>query len=148
MKIAQGPRPWSIHLFAAAFFGVALIGLAIALSNPLLEWFKWTKRLPMIPWDQDIAIIAAFSVFTMALFPLVWIYAYRSQRARWVVLGFAFVKVALWWQGMLVTNLEGWAQTARWLEPALTALAVLMMFAPASSRWLQRDREVELAEFA
>lgn len=147
MKLKPGPRPWSIHVFAIALFCVAVIGLTIALSEPLLEWFKWSKRLPMIPWTQDGAIIAAFSVFTMALFPLVWIYGYGSLRARWVVLTFAIMKAAAWSQGVMVTTLAGWAQTARWFEPALTALAVAMMFAPASGRWLRGERKAQLDDF-
>jgi hypothetical protein len=34
MRLAKGPRPWSIWMFAASFFGVAVIGLVLALSNP------------------------------------------------------------------------------------------------------------------
>lgn len=149
MKIRPGPRPWSIHLFAAAFAGVALIGLLIALSSePLLELFKWSKRLPMVPWNRDAVIIASFSVFTMALFPLVWIYGFGSARARWIVLGFAGVKIALWAQGMVVVTLTGWIQAARWLEPSLTVLAVAMMLAPASSRWLKQEKEADIAQFS
>ncbi|MEM7689452.1 MAG: hypothetical protein AAF291_10565 [Pseudomonadota bacterium] len=148
MRIKAGPRPWSIHLFAAGLLAVALIGPSLALADPMLEWFKWSKRLPLISWSQDGAIIAAFSVFTMALFPLVWIYGYGSLRARWIVLAFAIVKVGLWWHGMMVTALAGWSQSLRWLEPVLTTLAVSMMFAPTSLRWLEKDREVGCDEAA
>ncbi|MEO0642888.1 MAG: hypothetical protein AAFY47_05645 [Pseudomonadota bacterium] len=102
----------------------------------------------MVPWSQGTALIAAFSVFTMALFPLVWIYGYGSLRARWVVLGFAVIKAVVWSHGMMVATLAGWVQSARWFEPALTALALAMLFTPASKRWLERDRGADLKAFS
>ncbi len=143
MSIAKGPRPWSIHAFAAAFLGVAVIGLGIALWDPALEGLKWAARVPAVTWSEDSAIIAAFSVFTMALFPLVWIYGFGALRARWVVLGFAVVKIGLWWHGMTTIALSGWIESVRWLEPALIVLALVMMFAPASTRWLKQNWEAD-----
>ncbi|BDI59872.1 hypothetical protein [Qipengyuania nanhaisediminis] len=147
MTWRKGPRPWTVRLFALALLIAALIGLFEALlAHEALLVGRWFDRLPMIRWTPDLAIVATFSQFTIALIPLVWIYAFASKAARWVVLAFGAIKI-----GYAAIN-TGDAILLKspqvvWLEKALVLIALMMLFVPATTRWLGKDEEASLASF-
>lgn len=147
MKLAEGPRPWSIWVFAASFCGVAAIGLYLALSDPFGNWSIWSQRLPDIRWTEDLALVASFSMFTIALIPIVWIFALRLKRARWVVLAFGLMKIGVRvLHDKPVISHGGDSssdQILRLGELGLILIALVMLFIPASTRWLDSKREGE-----
>ena len=134
-------------MFALAFLAAAMIRLLATLTQPAFEFMVWQSALGTVTASYDGVIIAAFSLFTIALIPILWIYALGAARARWVVLVFGILKIGLWWQGFGLIPFTGWAQSALTLEPALILAALIALFHPASLRWLHHSRRAQLGQF-
>ncbi|WP_162627569.1 hypothetical protein [Erythrobacter sp. KY5] len=135
-------------MFGWALFVAALINLVEALgAHEALLAGRWYERVPIVNWTPERAIIASFSQFTIALIPLVWITLFASSRARWIVLAFGVLKLA----GTLLSagsQVISKAPEVVVLEAGLVALALVMLFLPATSRWLGMRRDHDVAAFA
>ena len=138
MKWRKGPRPWTVHVFGAALMISALITLFEALAtHPALLMARWYDRIPIVDWVPDLAIIASFTAFTIAMIPLVWIYFFGSTQARWIVLVFGLLKIALSVRA-LSEPVQMKAPAIVIVETTLVLFALAMLFLPSTNRWLQK----------
>lgn len=141
MKPAEGPRPFSIKVFACAFLLAALAAFAEAMSDLELAQLEWTVRASWFEWNRDWTIVASSAELSIALIPLTWIVVFASAFARWMVLAFGLLKLTA-----IVDAIHFWFVSGafdwRWLiEPALILCALVMLFTPSATRWIaQRDR--------
>jgi hypothetical protein len=125
MRLRRGPRPLAIRVFAAAFLAAALLRLGRGLDDLPLAETIYAANLPWWPWDRDWTIVALSAEFTIALIPLVWIYLFAARFARWLVLGFGALRLAM-------------------LDPAaltgavLVAIAMGSLLTPGAARWFAR----------
>lgn len=126
MRLARGPRPLAIRVFAAAFLTAALLRLARGLDDLVLAEAAYAAQVPWFDWNRDWTIVALSAEFTIALIPLVWIYLFAAPFARWLVLGFGALRLAM-------------------LDPAaltgalLVAVAMSCLLTPQAARWFARE---------
>ncbi|TAD82173.1 MAG: hypothetical protein EAY70_03915 [Sphingomonadales bacterium] len=130
MKIIRGPRPLAIRIFAAAFLAAALLRLVRGLSNLPLAETVLAVHIPWFAWNRDWTIVALSAEFTIALIPLAWIYLFAAPFARWLVLGFGVLRLAM---------LDPAALTG----PVLVALAMASLLTAQANRWFAREPEEE-----
>lgn len=128
MRLARGPRPLAIRVFAAAFLAAAVLRLVRGLDNLALTQAVFAAQMPWVSWNRDWTIVTLSAEFTIALIPLVWIYLFAAPFARWLVLGFGALRLAF-------------------LDPAaltgavLVAVAMASLLTPAANRWFTRKEE-------
>lgn len=128
MRLARGPRPLAIRVFAAAFLAAAVLRLVRGLDNLALTQAVFAAHMPWVSWNRDWTIVTLSAEFTIALIPLVWIYLFAAPFARWLVLGFGALRLAF-------------------LDPAaltgavLVAVAMASLLTPAANRWFTRKEE-------
>ncbi len=84
MKLAKGPRPREVHVFALVFTAIGLWNFARGLSDltqvrTLLEY--WTVS----QWSRDAVIVAVSARFTIVLIPVIAVWAFASTIARILV---------------------------------------------------------------
>lgn len=128
MKLARGPRPLAIRVFAAAFLAAAMLRLVRGLDDLALTQAVYATQAPWFGWDRDWTIVALSAEFTIALIPLVWIYLFAARFARALVLGFGALRLAF-------------------LDPAaltgalLVAIAMASLLTAQAGRWFAREPE-------
>ena len=130
MTPIRGPRPPAIRVFAAAFLAAAVLRLVRGLDNLALSETVYAVNVPWFAWDRDWTIVALSAEFTIALFPLVWIYLFAAPFARWLVLGFGALRLALLDPSALV-------------GPLLIAVAMASLLNAQANRWFAREPEEE-----
>ncbi len=148
MKLAKGPRPWSIYVFAVAFLGAALHDYAFWLHQLPIAQTVYELQFPWSGWNRDWTIVALSATLTIAFIPVVWIFAFASRIARWLVTGFSIIqlldvpqKLSIWLSSDVGINPGYFA------NPALITLALICLFLPPSNRWLAKKLEVDHAVF-
>lgn len=122
MKRRRGARPLAIRVFAAAFLAAAVLRLVRGLADLATAELAYAAHVPWLAWNRDATIVALSAEFTIALIPLAWIYLFAAPFARWLVLDFGLVRLAM---------LDGSALTGA----ALTVVAMASLLTPAASRW-------------
>ena len=130
MMLVRGPRPLAIRVFAAAFLAAAVLRLVRGLSDLALSETIFAVNVPWFAWDRDWTIVALSAEFTIALIPLVWIYLFAAPFARWLVLGFGALRLAL-------------LDPAALVGPLLVAVAMASLLTPQAARWFARTPEEE-----
>lgn len=130
MRIARGPRPLAIRVFAAAFLAAAVLRLVRGLSDLRLTETVYAAHVPWWPWDRDWTIVALSAEFTIALIPLAWIYLFAAPFARWLVIGFGAVRLAMFDPDALTGAL-------------LAAVAMACLLTPQGARWFAREPDEE-----
>jgi hypothetical protein len=130
MKLIRGARPLAIRVFAAAFLTAAVVRLVRGLGNIELSALAFAVHVPWVSWTRDATIIALSAEFTIALIPLVWIYLFAAPFARWLVLGFGALRLAL-------------LDPAALAGPLLVAVAMASLLTPQAARWFARTPESE-----
>ena len=141
MRIARGPRPLAIRVFAASLLLFACLNLAAGLADLGRSQSILVRYVPAIAWNHDRTIVALFSQFTIALIPIVWIYVFAARFARWFILSFGLVKLA-WVLFLLFAAL--WFGEGELLPLSLALLlgtALVMLMMPQSSQWLAKKKE-------
>ena len=130
MMLVRGPRPLAIRVFAAAFLAAAVLRLVRGLSDLALSETIFAVNVPWFAWDRDWTIVALSAEFTIALIPLVWIYLFAAPFARWLVLGFGALRLAM-------------LDPAALVGPLLIAIAMASLLTPQAARWFAREPEEE-----
>ncbi len=130
MKLVRGPRPLAIRVFAAAFLAAAVLRLVRGLSDLALSETVLAVNVPWFAWDRDWTIIALSAEFSIALIPLAWIYLFAAPFARWLVLGFGALRLAM-------------LDPAALVGPLLIAVAMASLLTPQAARWFAREPEEE-----
>ncbi|UAB78419.1 hypothetical protein INR77_01350 [Erythrobacter sp. SCSIO 43205] len=138
MRIAKGPRPWSIRISCALLLLLACWTLWIHLRDTRTLQGLRIEQFPQVPWSEDFAIVSAFTEFTIALIPIVLIAIYAKRFARVLVSVFTVIKVAL----IGMTLWSYYEQIGRFFaellwEPALLLLCVALLYLPSASRWFK-----------
>ena len=131
-------RPWSIRIACALFLLLASWTLWIQLRDTRTLQGMRIEQFPQVPWSEDLAIVSAFTEFTIALIPIVLIAIFAKRFARVLVTVFAALKIAL----IGTTLWSNYEQIGRFLaelmwEPALLLLAVGLLYLPSASRWFK-----------
>jgi len=138
MKIAKGPRPWSIHLFAITLISTATYKLVSGLLS--VEQFRQNNQglYPYLELDSDLSIILMCAITTIVLIPVVAIWVFGSSIARILVVLMAYPEVnALFRVWVLDLNMD----TLSRAEAAIRLTAIALLFVPASSRWLRSVKD-------
>lgn len=130
MKLVRGTRPLAIRVFAAAFLAAALLRLVRGLNDLPVAETVYAANVPWFAWSRDWTIVALSAEFTIALIPLAWIYLFAAPFARWLVLGFGAVRLALLDPSALV-------------GPLLIAIAMASLLTAQANRWFARAPEEE-----
>jgi hypothetical protein len=130
MRLARGPRPLAIRVFAAAFLAAAVLRLVRGLSDLALSQAVFAAHAPYISWDRDWTIVTLSAEFTIALIPLVWIYLFAAPFARWLVLGFGALRLAF-------------LDPAALIGAVLVAAAMASLLTPGAARWFARKSAQE-----
>lgn len=131
---SMGPRPLSIRLFAVACVLAAVISLVRGLLDPFAAqgelWFYTGMML-----GEDAVIVTQFSLFTIALIPIFWVYFVASPLARWIVVGFGLLR--LWPYainpGYVPTAMLG--DPIELAAPLLQIIAIVLLFTQEANRW-------------
>jgi hypothetical protein len=134
MKLARGPRPLAIRVFAAAFLTAALLRLVRGLDDLALSQAVFAAHAPWLAWSRDWTIVTLSAEFTIALIPLAWITLFAAPFARWLVLGFGALRLAL-------------LDPAAWSGGVLIAVAMASLLTPQAARWFARRQEADPAVF-
>ncbi|MEE4153185.1 MAG: hypothetical protein V2I27_03420 [Erythrobacter sp.] len=140
MKWQRGPRPFAIRLFALAFLAAALIRLVSGLTDLTSARQSLARIAAPLGTSDDAAIVTLSAEFTIALIPLVWIYGLANRHARWLVLGFGGLRLAVFAAGLARA---GQAALSDWIEPALIVVALAALLTRQARGWLKRGRSAD-----
>lgn len=148
MRVAKGPRPWTIQLFALAFLSGAVIAFLDGFWDIPAQQAFFETRVPELNWSEDAIIVMLSARLSIACIPVVLVWVFSSRIARWLV---TFMGL-----GKLINVPEAFrlAQDGAQIDPLWTAsltlsvMAVLLLFLPPSSRWFARREEVDPEVFA
>ena len=143
MKIARGPRPLSINLFAGILLALAAWNLVVALFDlPAQEEFLRSLGLGL-EWNRDWTIVTSSAWFTIELIPIALVWLAASRFARAFIACMAGLKVVL-----ILTNLPMLYALPGILAGQLISLAaVALLFTRGAQQWFER-REVDPATFS
>lgn len=143
MRIAKGPRPLSINLFAVILSALAVWSLAVALFDlPAQEEFLRSLGLGL-DWNRDWTIVMSSAWFTVELIPIAFVWLAASRFARWFLTGMAGLKVAL-----ILTNLPMlYALPGVLAGQSISLAAVALLFTRGSNDWFSKE-EIDPATFA
>lgn len=143
MNVATGSRPWSIKAFVVIVAVLALAELTNRLINPEYMLGELDLYFSTAEWTPDMAVIAAFSLFSMALIPILWIYVFAAPLARWMVTFFLSVKflhslalllAALWFADGTLLAL---------MRPLLIGFALGILFSANAEGWFAGRARVQ-----
>jgi hypothetical protein len=134
VKLVRGPRPLAIRVFAAAFLAAALLRLVRGLYDLPLAETVYALHVPWVAWNRDWTIVALSAEFTIALIPLAWITLFAAPFARWLVLVFGALRLALF-------------DPAALTGAVLVAIAMASLLTPQAARWFAREGGVDPAVF-
>ncbi len=152
MKLAKGPRPWPIHVFAVLLLTAGLIDLVRGLSYVGNYNFGGFNPLTGEKLSDDALIVLISAQFTIVCIPVIAIWLFGSSIARWLVAFFVIlgaasfvVQVDARYFAML---LEHYPKIIGGLASKFaTWLGVALLFLPQSSRWFSQKPEVDHATF-
>lgn len=147
MKLAKGPRPWSIWVFAIITLLGASTKVIVALSDMSAAQIELENDPFDIHWNFDKVVIAVSAMFTIELIPAAAIWLFASKFARLLVTLVAALA------GILALNWIAWIVIGR--EPALglllpsiwTVLVASLLYFPSSRSWFAQKQEVDPATF-
>lgn len=138
MRLAKGPRPWPIRLFAVLFAGAALATLANALLHVDQQAALLARDWPAVATHNG-AIVLAGTRFTIALIPVALVWLLASRTARWLVLAMTLGKLAALPQALAASSgLGAWDMVA----PATLAASLAgtaLLFTPGAAQWLRQE---------
>ncbi|MEM8723908.1 MAG: hypothetical protein AAGE86_00155 [Pseudomonadota bacterium] len=134
MKLARGPRPLSISLFAAILLALACWNLAVALFDlPAQQEFLASLGLGL-EWNRDWTIVTSSAWFTIELIPVALVWLVAAGFARWFITAMAVIKVVL-----ILTNLPMlYALPGVLAGQSISLVAVALLFTPGANAWFNR----------
>ena len=124
MRLAKGPRPWPVRLFALAFTAQALATFWHTITDLPQAQAALGASFPAVGFDRDLTIVATSAQLTIALIPVALIWFAASRLARWLVVAFALAK--------LMTAPDDL------LSLLLTLGGAALLLTPAAARWFAR----------
>jgi hypothetical protein len=147
VKLAEGPRPWPIRLFAAAFVAQTLLSFGWELTHRS-DVAAWLLEYGNLPLNDDGAIVAISVRLTIALIPVALVWFFASRFARWMVVVMALGRLA-WNLPELSAALSsgGEATPTFFIAQVLALIGAALLFAPSASRWFAKA-QVDARTFA
>jgi len=147
MKPLEGPRPWSVNLFAIAFVGLGLMALIQGLSDIEAQAIEYAGMLPRLAWDRDMTIVALSARFTIVLIPVLAVWAFANTFARLLV-----SLVALLGLPGLVLQIHRMVTHGIAASDGLTPTivmygAIALLFTPSAAGWFRYKGASEAATF-
>lgn len=143
MKIARGPRPWPINLFALVLLVIATLNLATALWDlPAQEEFLRSLGLGF-DWNRDWAIVASSAWYTVELIPILLVWLFASRFARAFITAMAVVKTLL----ILGQLLLLYALPGLMLGQGIALVSVALLYTRDANAWFAK-KEADPATFA
>ena len=140
MKLAGGPRPLPIRLFAAAFVAQALMTFSWELAHRG-DVAAWLLEYGNLPLNDDGAIVAISVRLTIALIPpaLVWFFA--SRFARWMVVVMALGRLAVNLPDLIAAiSSGGEARPAFLIAQVLALIGAALLFTSSARRWFAKAK--------
>ena len=136
MRLARGPRPLSIHLFAGTLLAIACWNLAVALFDlPAQEEFLRSLGLGL-DWNRDWTIVTSSAWFTIELIPIALVWLFASRFARAFIACMAGLKAVL-----LVSNLTMlYALPGVFAGQSIALAAVALLFTRGARDWFNQER--------
>lgn len=147
MKWRTEPRPLSIRVFTAAFLAAALVRLLQGLNDLDAAGIWLAQYLGDLAHSHDLLIVLLSAEFTIALIPIVWIYGFANRYARWLVLGFGAMKLALFAYALGLWVDTGATLPPHYTAPVLTTVALLAILTHSAGEWLNREKPSHVAVF-
>ena len=147
MRLAKGPRPWTIWVFAAAFLGAALLNFVSQISNLETVQKVYELQMPWEGWSRDWTIVAVSARLSIALIPIALIVFSAVRFARWLVTALAvfnlleLVQKIVTWMSVEGVSLQYLA------EPALIVIAGLCLWSPSAERYFAQKEPVDASIF-
>ena len=140
-------RPFSINVFAAAFFTAALVLYLKDISDIPDRQAFMQKMYPALEWSRDAVIVWLSAWLSIALIPIAMVWLSAVRFARWMVTLFTLAKLGTLL--MIATKPEVLAfMQPIWLASLLlNVFATAMLFTPASNRWFADKGGVDPAVF-
>lgn len=141
-------RPFSINIFAAAFFSAALVLFLKDMSDIPDRQVLMQKMYPALEWSRDAVIVWLSAWLSIALIPIAMVWLSAVRFARWMVTLFTLAKL-----GIVLVAAGGPMPLALFVQPIwlaallLNVLATAMLFTPASNRWFAFKGGVDTAVF-
>ena len=148
MTPCKGPRPWSIHLFAAIFTGLGLFELTRGLTNLDTQMTQFSMMIPWLDWDKDWTIVALSARFTIVLIPVVAVWGYANPLARLLVTLVAILGVPGLLLQVHALSTDGSTAVAPLVTTAIMYAAIATLFMPSAGRWFRLKGESEAAVFS
>lgn len=136
MRLAQGPRPWSITLFALLFAGAAAVTLASSLMHLDRQVALLARDWPAIA-TRDGAIILASARCTISLIPVALIWLLASRAARWLVLAMSLAKLVARPQALADSSANGASILVIAAPLIVSLIGVALLFTPGAAQWLR-----------
>lgn len=135
MTRAQGPRPWSIRLFALLFLAQALLGFVHQITH-LPDIQAWLAAItPSLAIDRDMTIVVTCARLTIALVPVALVWFLASRVACWLVVAMMVLRL-ISIPGSLAELAPGEAAAPLWIASLILALAgTALLFTGSSARW-------------
>lgn len=138
MKLARGPRPWAVHIFALALVGSALWNFAIALGVALAEPDEGYR----------IALVSVLSAqLLIVAIPVAAVWLLASRLAKWLMTVVS-VTSALWTLVQTARLPDFGQEQMPWLLATLAMQSlVLLLFTPSARRWFASQRTHDAKAF-
>ena len=86
---------------------------------------------------EDEVIVALFSLFTIALIPIFWIYRMASRAARWVVVSFALFSLWLYIRNPAYIPAALLHDPMELAAPLLKIMSIALLFTPSANAYFR-----------
>lgn len=147
MKIARGPRPWSIWAFGIILVLYGLFNLVSGLVELEAQQRLLNQQFPQFAWNTDWTIVWVSAQFTIVLIPVAAVCVFASPVARWLVTAMALVSLP-WIASYIRTGfLYGVVDWVGLVQASVVVVAAGLLFLPASSRYLRQETKRAIEAF-
>lgn len=147
MKFAQGPRPWSIWVYAALSLLMAAWSIVIALIDPNPDSGLIGLATGDVLSSRDSAIIGASARFTIMLIPvaLIWFYALNFARVMTIVVTVIWAVGSTFMLADVLTISALAVYVTISVSPRM--LIVGLLVTPSANGWFAKKEAVDASTF-
>lgn len=147
MKVARGPRPWSIWSFAVILTLYGLFNLVSGLTYLSEQEQLLRNQFPRIGWNADWVIVWVSAQFTIVLIPIIAIWVFASRFARIIVTVMALVSLPWLASYARTYSLYGVVDWIGLMQASLVVMPAGLLFLPSASKWLRQEAVDDTAIF-
>ena len=128
-----------MRLFALAFLTQACITFAYDITHIHLVRDDLAAAFPPVAFDRDLAIVVTNARLTIALIPVALVWFAASRIARWLVVLFAFGKLAVALYGLGIEGPGGSGALVSLFAVGLAFAGAALLLTPGAARWFARS---------